>query len=128
MINRIGERMSNAIEILQTMGERTLIYHLLPVLEGLDLSQIQSYGQKAFLIPDRSLRSVLGKCLLSLDPDMKEAAIYTIGRIGLEELYPAVKKLGSAEGVSSTIKDLCGWAIKNALPDLSRSTDAVQSA
>lgn len=112
------EVMSNAIEVLQNMGERTLIYHCLPVLEGLPLRQIVAYGQRAFALEKRSVRLVLGRHLVSLDKELKEAAIYTAGKIGMTELQPAIKRLTEGEKPSGALGEICQWALDN----ISRAT------
>ncbi|MFZ2959067.1 MAG: HEAT repeat domain-containing protein [Candidatus Ozemobacteraceae bacterium] len=106
------EMMSNAIEVLQSMGERTLIYHILPVLEGLPLEEIAKYGRRAFALEERRARTVLGRHLLSLDRDLRDAAIYTIGRIGLSELRQAVRKVGEGEGTDKEGRELCSWTLE----------------
>ncbi len=105
------ETMSNAIEILQTMGESTLIYHLLPVLEGLSLKQIGEYGMRVFSLPRPSARQVLGRHLLCLDLELKEATIYTIGALGMTELAPAIKKIQASEGNIESVGEICRWAL-----------------
>ncbi|MBF0502744.1 MAG: HEAT repeat domain-containing protein [Candidatus Riflebacteria bacterium] len=107
------EMMSNAIEVLQSIGERTLIYHILPVLEGLPLEQIVAYGRRVFALEERRVRMVLGRHLLSLDKDLREAAIYTIGRIGLTELHQAVRKIGEGEGIGREARELCAWTLEH---------------
>ncbi len=105
------ESMSNAIEILQTMGEGTLIYHLLPILEGLSFKQIADYGSRVFGIPRPDGRQVLGRHLKSLDQNVKEAAIFTIASIGLTELVPAIRKIKETETGSASLQEICAWAL-----------------
>lgn len=105
------EMMSNAIEALQTMGERTLIYHILPVLEGLPLAQIAEYGRRVFGIEIRTARMVIGKHLVSIGRGLKEAAIYTVGVNGLADLQPAVKKIMAAEAGETEIASVCEWSL-----------------
>lgn len=106
------EMMGQAIEVLQSMGERTLIYHILPILENLPLEQIVSYGRRAFLLEERRARMVLGRHLLSLDPELRGAAIFTIGRVGMSELATAVGKVGESEGMDHETRNLCRWALE----------------
>ncbi|HNV72124.1 MAG TPA: HEAT repeat domain-containing protein, partial [Candidatus Ozemobacteraceae bacterium] len=105
------EMMSNAIEVLQSMGERTLIFHILPILEGLPLDQIASYGTRIFRLESRNVQMVIGRYLLSLDPHLKEASVYTIGRLRLTELEPAVRKIQNSEKLSPELVHLIDWAI-----------------
>jgi len=106
------EMMSNAIEALQTMGERTLIYHILPVLEGLPLDQIAEYGRRVFGIDTRKARLVIGKYIVSIDRILKEAAIYTVGIVGLSDLQPAVKKIRQSESQTPSIVAVCDWTLE----------------
>jgi len=105
------EMMSNAIEVLQMMGERTLIYHILPILEGLPLEKISEYGRRVFSLENRNPRLVLGRYLLAIDGDLKEAAIFTIGKIGMIELESALRKIRQVEGETKGIQELCEWAL-----------------
>jgi HEAT repeat protein len=103
----------NAIEVLQTMGERTLIYHILPVLEGLPLAQIVAYGKRVFSVGEGTLRMVLGRYLVTLDRELKEAAIFTIGKIQMRELLPAVKKILESEGKGGFCGEVCRYALEH---------------
>lgn len=105
------ESMSNAIEVLQTMGEGTLIYHLLPILEGLSFKQITDYGSRVFGIPRPDGRQVLGRHLKSLDQDIKEAAIYTVAAVGLTELTPAIRKIKETDVKTPSLQEVCDWAL-----------------
>lgn len=105
------EMMSNAIEALQSMGERTLIYHIIPVLEGLPLGQIAEYGRRTFGIEVRTARMVIGKHLVSIEKNLKEAAIYTVGINGISDLQPALRKIMSADAGQSSIASVCAWSI-----------------
>jgi len=114
------EMMSNAIEALQTMGERTLIYHILPVLEGLPLEQISEYGRRAFGIETRTARLVIGKYLVSIDPLLKEAAIYTVGIVGLTDLTAAVKKIRQTDAAAGGIATVSDWTLARLAPGAAR--------
>jgi len=105
------EMMNNAIEALQSMGERTLIYHIVPVLEGLPLEQIAEYGRRAFGIEMRTARMVIGKYLVSIERNLKEAAIYTVGINGIADLQPALKKIMNSDAGQSQITNVCAWSI-----------------
>lgn len=105
------EMMSNAIEALQSMGERTLIYHIVPVLEGLPLEQIAEYGRRTFGIEMRTARMVIGKHLVSIEKNLKEAAIYTVGINAIADLQPALKKILNADAGKSSIATVCAWSI-----------------
>ncbi|MEW6711528.1 MAG: hypothetical protein AB1403_17025, partial [Candidatus Riflebacteria bacterium] len=105
------ELISNAIEVLQNMGERQLVYHIIPVLENISLEHIAGYGMKVFSIRDREGRIVLGKYLSFHDLELKEAAIYTVSMIELTELLPVLKKIRSDRASDGTIHETCNWAI-----------------
>ena len=111
LYSRNQEMMSNAIEILQGMGERTLIYHLLPVLEGLPIKQIVAYGVRVFSLPQPTARQVIGRYLLALDNDLKEAAIFTVGSLGMTELSETIKKIQQNESASSSLAEICFWSL-----------------
>lgn len=105
------ELISNAIEVLQNMGERQLVYHIIPVLENISLEHIASYGMKVFSIRDREARIILGKYLSHLDTELKEAAIYTVSMVELLELVPVLKKIKSDRTQSGTLQQTCLWAL-----------------
>ncbi|MBF0409515.1 MAG: HEAT repeat domain-containing protein [Candidatus Riflebacteria bacterium] len=103
------EIMSNALEVLQSMGERTLIYHILPLLEGLSLDQVTSYGRRIFKIEDKDVSTIIKRHLLSLDKFLRDAAIYTIGKIRLLELQPVLLKLANSEEFQLETKEIRSW-------------------
>ena len=55
---------------------------------------------------------VIGRYLLSLDTHLKEAAIYTIGRLALRELEPAVRKIQHNEPLSQDTLALIKWSLE----------------
>lgn len=105
------ELISNAIEVLQNMGERQLVYHIIPVLENISLEQIAGYGMKVFQIRDREGRIVLGKYLSYNDLELKEAAIYTVCQVELTELVPVLKKIRSDRSIEGTLQQTCLWSL-----------------
>lgn len=105
------ELISNAIEVLQNMGERQLVYHIIPVLENISLEHIAGYGMKVFGIRDREARIILGKYLSHLDSELKEAAVYTVSRVSLTELIPVLKKIKTDPSLDGTLQQTCLWAL-----------------
>lgn len=105
------ELISNAIEVLQNMGERQLVYHIIPVLENISLEHIAGYGMKAFSIRDREGKIVLGKYLSHNDLELKEAAIYTVSRVELSEFIPVLKKIRLDRSVQQNLQETCTWAL-----------------
>jgi hypothetical protein len=105
------ELISNAIEVLQNMGERQLVYHIIPVLENISLENIANYGMRVFAIRDRSAGIILGKFLSHSDIELKEAAAYTISRAEFLELIPAVKKIMLESSKEKGLYETCRWAI-----------------
>jgi len=106
------EMLSNAIEVLENIGERAMIYHILPILEDLPLPQIVNYGNRAFHIESRNARLVLGRYLVSLDTHLRQAAIYTVGKIKMEEFTQTVKKIKENEVNDKALSELCSWALE----------------
>lgn len=107
------EHISNAIEVLQNMGERQMVYHIIPVLENISLEQVAAYGMKAFSLRERDLRVILGKYLNSSDLELKEAAIFTVCMSEINELIPVLKKISSDSSLTGSIAVTCRWAIEN---------------
>jgi ribosomal protein S6 len=105
------EHISNAIEVLQNMGERQLVYHIIPVLENISLEQIAAYGIKAFSLRERELRIILGKYLNSNDSELKEAAIFTVCASEITELIPVLKKISGDPQAGDSIICTCRWAL-----------------
>lgn len=107
------EHISNAIEVLQNMGERQMVYHIIPVLENISLEQVAAYGMKAFSLRERDLKVILGKYLNSGDQELKEAAIYTVCMSEINELIPVLKKMSSDPTISGSVAETCRWALKS---------------
>jgi hypothetical protein len=107
------EHVSNAIEVLQNMGERQLVYHIIPILENISLEQIAAYGMKVLALREKDLRVILGKYLSSSDNELKEAAIYTVCVAGIHELIPVLKKLEQNTALSASVSATCRWAIED---------------
>ncbi|MBF0543401.1 MAG: HEAT repeat domain-containing protein [Candidatus Riflebacteria bacterium] len=105
------EIMGNAIEVLQSMGERTLIYNILPFLEGLSLEQIVLFGKQLFKFEEKSLKIILERHLLSKDQLLKEAAIYTIGKICFSDLGETLKTLDLSKDCDKEIQRIRIWAL-----------------
>lgn len=104
------ELVSNAVEVLQNMGERQLVYHIIPVLENISLDHIAAYAMKAFSLREKDLRVILGKYLGSSDQELKEAAIHTVCMSEIRELIPVLKKIEADSSHSPSILSTCRWA------------------
>ncbi|HNX76455.1 MAG TPA: hypothetical protein PLM07_06450 [Candidatus Rifleibacterium sp.] len=107
------ELVNNAIEVLQNMGERQLVYHIIPILENISLDQIAAYAMKVFSLREKDLRVILGKYLNSSDNELKEAAIYTVCIAEIPELMPVLKKIESDANLAASVAATCRWAIEN---------------
>ena len=107
------EMISNAIEVLQNMGQRQMVYHIIPILENISLEQIASYGMKAFNIPVKEAKVILGKYLQGSDEEMKEAAIFTICETEIEDLVPFLNTIEKSSRSSDRLKEITHWAIQN---------------
>lgn len=105
------ELISNAIEVLQNMGERQLVYHIIPVLENISLEHIAGYGMKVFAIRDKEARIILGKYLSCNDVELKEAAIYTVSKVEMTELIPILKKIRADKAAGTTLFETSKWAL-----------------
>jgi HEAT repeat protein/MFS family permease len=106
------ELISNAIEVLQNMGERQLVYHIIPVLENISLENIAGYGMKVFAIRDRVAPIILGKFLTYSDAELKEAAAYTVSCAEIYELLPVLKKIRLDTGqTGESLRETCSWAL-----------------
>ncbi len=105
------EMISNAIEVLQNMGERQLVYHIIPILENISLKQIANYGMEAFSIHENDAKIILGKYLSSRDRELREAAIFTICKSEIEDLVPAVRNILKASGTTDETRKLCEWTL-----------------
>jgi len=106
------ELVNNAIEVLQNMGERQLVYHIIPVLENISLEQIAAYGMKVFSLREKDMRVILGKYLNSSDNELKEAAIYTVCIAEIHELIPVLKKIESDAHLGEKVAVTCKWALE----------------
>jgi hypothetical protein len=106
------ELVNNAIEVLQNMGERQLVYHIIPVLENISLEQIASYGMKVFSLREKDLRVILGKYLNSSDNELKEAAIYTVCIAEIPELIAVLKKIEADVTLTGSVAATCRWAVE----------------
>ncbi|GAB1352009.1 hypothetical protein MASR1M12_07400 [Erysipelotrichia bacterium] len=106
------ELVNNAIEVLQNMGERQLVYHIIPILENISLEQIAAYGMKVFSLREKDLRIILGKYLNSSDSELKEAAIYTVCIAEIHELIPVLKKIETDPHLSEKVAVTCRWAVE----------------
>lgn len=104
------ELVSNAVEVLQNMGERQLVYHIIPVLENISLENIVSYAMKAFAMREKDLRIILGKYLNSSDSELKEAAIHTVCMSEIRDLIPVLKKIQADTSLSDSVLSTCRWA------------------
>lgn len=107
------ELVNNAIEVLQNMGERQLVYHIIPILENISLEQIAAYAMKVFALREKDLRIILGKYLSSSDNELKEAAIYTVCTSEIHELIPVLKKLENDPYQADSVAKTCRWAIES---------------
>ncbi len=106
------ELVNNAIEVLQNMGERQLVYHIIPILENISLDQIAAYAMKVFSLREKDLRVILGKYLNSSDNELKEAAIYTVCIAEIPELMPVLKKMESDSHLAASVAGTCHWAVE----------------
>ena len=104
------ELVSNAVEVLQNMGERQLVYHIIPVLENISLENIAAYAMKAFAMREKDLRIILGKYLNSSDHELKEAAIHTVCMSEIRDLIPVLKKIEADVSLSDSVLSTCRWA------------------
>ncbi len=107
------ELVSNAIEVLQNMGERQLVYHIIPVLENISLDQIAAYGMKILALREKDIKVILGKYLNSSDNELKEAAVYTVCVAGIHDLIPILKKLEQEPSLPDGVSATCRWAVEN---------------
>jgi ATP/ADP translocase/HEAT repeat protein len=105
------ELVSNAVEVLQNMGERQLVYHIIPVLENISLDSVAAYAMKAFSMREKDLRIILGKYLNSSDTELKEAAIHTVCMSEIRDLIPVLKKLAADSTLAESVLKTCEWAI-----------------
>lgn len=106
------DHISNAIEVLQNMGERQLVHHIIPILENISLEQIAAYAMKVFSLQERELRIILGKYLNSNDRELKEAAAYTVCMTEMHDLIPVLKKIENDSLIQENIKETCRWALQ----------------
>jgi HEAT repeat protein/MFS family permease len=107
------ELVSNAVEVLQNMGERQLVYHIIPVLENISLDNVVSYAMKAFSMREKDLRIILGKYLNSSDSELKEAAIHTVCMSEIRDLIPVLKKIEADTSASASVLSTCRWATES---------------
>ncbi|NCB38034.1 MAG: hypothetical protein EOM80_04625 [Erysipelotrichia bacterium] len=107
------ELVSNAIEVLQNMGERKLVHHIIPVLEDISLEQLADYAVKTFSLREKDLNVILGKYLNSTDSELKEAAVYTVCVSEIRELIPVLTKLESDPLIEDSVAQTCRWALEN---------------
>ncbi|EKD83530.1 MAG: hypothetical protein ACD_39C00616G0001, partial [uncultured bacterium] len=107
------ELVSNAVEVLQNMGERQLVYHIIPVLENISLENVVAYAMKAFSMREKDLRIILGKYLNSSDSELKEAAIHTVCMSEIRDLIPVLKKIEADTTLSDSVLSTCRWATES---------------
>ncbi|HQG29722.1 MAG TPA: hypothetical protein PLY73_14310, partial [Candidatus Ozemobacteraceae bacterium] len=69
----------------------------------------------------RTARMVIGKHLVSIEKNLKEAAIYTVGINGIDDLLPALKKILTADAGQSQIATVCAWSIAKLAGGMTRS-------
>jgi len=77
----------------------------------LPIKQIVAYGVRVFSLPQPTARQVIGRYLLALDNDLKEAAIFTVGSLGMTELSETIKKIQQNESASSSLAEICFWSL-----------------
>ncbi|MGM0598258.1 MAG: hypothetical protein ACQETH_00455 [Candidatus Rifleibacteriota bacterium] len=105
------ELISNAIEVLQNMGERQLVYHIIPILEQISLQHIAAYGFKVFGIQNKEAKIIIGKYLNHNNILFKEAAVFTAAYLGISEFIPVVKNIKMMPAVNHSLKETCEWAL-----------------